>query len=58
MGDKWGYKTLRNLFSKPVGNTSQGNAYLCLLLNVKHISIFQPSFIMGRRSSLQDKHQL
>lgn len=57
--DKWGYKTLKPV-PRPQAcrESQQGNAYLCLLLNVKLISIFQPSFIMGKRSSLQDKYKL
>lgn len=35
MGDKWGYKTLRNLFSKPVGNHKSRECLSLLITQCK-----------------------
>lgn len=53
VGDKLGHKRFEKLICllQACGEiTTQRNAYLCLLLNVKRISIFQPGSIIGKRS--------
>lgn len=51
VGDKLGHKTLRNLFPCPsLWGNHNSRKHLSLLINMKHISIFQPGSVMENKS--------